>query len=400
MRLLQSCPVVLLAFCLPAFAQQSGRPPIRYGPHACGPADPTYIRTAEESGGQPLFLAPSEVAKSFELVRELTSSNHVTLLWARGDLSEGHDFVVPVDSTVRRMMISISFDTPGGKLEAVGPDGKVVSSVTSGAVITHLNCGVFVRVAPPRPGKWHVRVSGKGRFWLETSGVSDIFMVEAEFVHRGGRPGHEGYFRIPGQPVADHPALLRVALSGAARNVQFHLVSPESKTLQPVEMRGVSTGRGEAEYFGKLKLPASPFRLAVSGEDKNGHPFRRVFSSLFHSETVEVSPLDAGLEDLPAGKTVPVRFKVRNAGAPRNFRIQVVDTRNFLSSRESRVLALAGGESRELPVELEIPAGTSAYTRDTVIVTATSTSGTPTTNSAVVDFTIGAASTGQGQISR
>ncbi|MGH7972953.1 MAG: hypothetical protein ACREIC_29915, partial [Limisphaerales bacterium] len=170
MRLLYSSTVVLLAVSLPALAQQRGRPPIRYGPGVCGPADPTYIRTAEESGGQPLFLAPNEVAKSFALVSELTRSNHVTLLWARGDLSERHNFVVPVDSTVKRLVFSLSFDTAGGKLEALDPVGKKLTSDTAGAVMTPLNCGEIATVAPPVPGEWHVHVAGKGRFWLETSG--------------------------------------------------------------------------------------------------------------------------------------------------------------------------------------------------------------------------------------
>jgi hypothetical protein len=388
MQLLRSCSVALLVCCLPALAQQQRRSPIRYGPGVCGPADPTYIRTAEESGGQPLFLAPDEVAKSFVLMSELTRSNHVTLLWARGELSEGHDFVVPVDSTVKRLVFSLSFDTPGGKLAALDPEGKEVSSETPGAVMTPLNCGDIVTVVPPAPGKWHVRVAGKGRFWLEAGGVSDIFMVEAEFVHLGGRPGHEGYFRISGQPVAGEPAMLRVDLSGKTRNVQFHLISPEAKTLQPVAMKADSAGSDESEYFGELSLPATPFRLAVTGEDESGHSFERVFSSLFHAETVEVTPLNPGLEDLPAGKTVPLRFKIRNAGEAREFRILAVDTKNFLTSHEPQMLSLAGGESREFPIELNIPASTRGYTRDMVIITATSTSEPATTNSAVVEFDV------------
>ncbi|HKT11690.1 MAG TPA: PPC domain-containing protein [Terriglobia bacterium] len=395
MRLFRSCPVILLAFCLPVLAQQQRRPRIRYGPGVCGPADPSYIRTAEESGGQPLFLAPDEVAKSFALVSELTRSNHVTLLWARGELSEGHDFVVPADSTMKRLAFSLSFGTAGGKLAVIGPEGKTVTSETAGAAITPLNCGEIIAVAPPAPGKWHVQVAGKGRFWLEANGVSDIFMVTAEFVHLAGRPGHEGYFRIPGQPVAGQPAMLRVELSGKTRNVQFHLVSPEARTIQPVAMQAHSDGRDESEFFGELTLPATPFRLAVTGEDENGQPFERVFSSLFHSETVEVAPLDEGLDELPAGKTVRIRFNVRNACAARDFRIQVVDTRNFLSSREPRTLSLASGETRELPVDLNIPPRTPAYTRDTVIVTATSTSGPGTTNSAIVEFNVSNSTTPQ-----
>lgn len=388
MRLLQSCSVAFLACCLPVLAQQQRRSRIRYGPGVCGPADPTYIRTAEESGGQPLFLAPDEVAKSFALVGELTRSNHVTLLWARGELSDGHDFVVPVDSTVQRLVFSLSFDTQGGALAAIDPSGKRVDGRTPGAEVTSLNCGGIVRIAPPAPGKWHVRVSGKGRFWLEASGVSDIFMVDAEFVHLAGRPGHEGYFRISGQPVADEPAMLRVELSGKTRNVRFHLTSPEASTLQPVTLKTESAGGDEGEYLGELRLPATPFRLAVTGEDQSGHPFERVFSPLFHAETVEVTPLDLGLDGVPAGKTLPIRFKIRNAGAAREFRILAVDTRSFLAGRAPQVLSLGGGESREVPVELKIPAGTPAYTRDTVIVTATSTSEPATTNSAVVEFDV------------
>lgn len=388
MRLIQSSSVAFLAFSLPLIAQQQRRSHIRYGPGVCGPADPTYIRTAEESGGQPLFLAPDEIAKSFALVSELTRANHVTLLWARGELSDGHDFVVPVDSTVQRLVFSLSFDTPGGELAAFDPNGKQVNGGTPGAEVTHLNCGGIVRVAPPAPGNWRVRVSGKGRFWLEASGVSDIFMVDAEFVRLAGRPGHEGYFRISGQPVADQPAMLRVELSGKTRNVKFHLISPEATNLERVLMRSDSAGSEQSEYLGELSLPLASFRLAATGEDETGHPFERIFSSLFHAETVEVTPLDLAPEDVPAGKIVPMRFRIRNAGAAREFRILAVDTRSFLTRHEPQVLSLGGGESRELPVELNIPASTPAYTRDTVIVTATSTSAPATTNSAVVEFDV------------
>jgi hypothetical protein len=387
MRLFLSCLMAFVA--VGALAQQQARSPFRYGPGVCGPADPTYIRTAEESGGQPLFLAPGEVAKSFALVSELTRSNHVTLLWARGKLSGGHDFVVPVDSTVARLVFSLSFDTAGGKLAVLDPEGNEVTRETAVAVITPLNCGSILTVAPPAPGEWHVRVNGKGRFWLEVGGVSDLFMVDAEFVHLAGRPGHQGYFRIPGQPIKGEPALLRVILSGKTRKVQFHLISLEAKTLLPIAMKTISAEGDTNEYMGSVSLPANPFRLAVTGEDENGHPFERVFSSLFHGETVEVSPLDAGIDTLPAGKAIPFRFKVRNAGPSREFQVMAVDTKNFLTSHVPQLVSLAGGESKEVPVQLNISANTPGYTRDTVIVTATATSGSPTTNSAIVEFDVG-----------
>src|SRR5689334_13980979 len=53
---------------------------------SCGRADPTYIRTASETGGIPMFFQPSEVAKSFHLIRESTLNNVSTVLWATGSL--------------------------------------------------------------------------------------------------------------------------------------------------------------------------------------------------------------------------------------------------------------------------------------------------------------------------
>jgi hypothetical protein len=389
MRLPCICSLALILVGFPLLAQQqSERHHIRYGPGVCGPADPTYIRTAEESGGQPLFLAPDEVAKSFSLVSELTRQNRVTLLWARGDLTRGHEFLVPVDSSVQRVTFSLSFNTAGGKLAVVAPNGKEVAMGAPGVKITDLNCGRIVTVSPPSAGRWRAKVSGKGRFWLETSGVSDIFLVEAEFVRLGGRPAHEGYFRIPGQPVVGEPAFLRVDLSGKTRKVHFQLISPEAAPLKPIFLKMDSSSRDEAEYFGRIDLPAGPFRLEVTGADESGHPFQRVFSTLFHAEMVEVIPLEAGLEELPAGKASTLHFRIRNAGAAREFSILIVDTKNFLSNHQAQIVSLAAGESRELPVELSIPASMQKYARDTVIVTVTATSGPATSNSAVTEFTI------------
>src|SRR5438067_1436672 len=42
----------------------------KFGPGECRPVDPSYIRAADETGGQPFFLNPSETGKAFHFVRE------------------------------------------------------------------------------------------------------------------------------------------------------------------------------------------------------------------------------------------------------------------------------------------------------------------------------------------
>src|SRR5258708_34078254 len=59
-----------------------------FGPDACGPADPAYIHTANETGGIPMFLQRTEAAKASHLVRESTRNNVATGFWGAG-MSDG-----------------------------------------------------------------------------------------------------------------------------------------------------------------------------------------------------------------------------------------------------------------------------------------------------------------------
>src|SRR6201988_4612544 len=89
-----------------------------FGPDACGPADPAYIRTANETGGIPMFLQRSEAAKAFHLVRESTRNNVATVFWATGIL-DGKPLTVriPVDSVTKRITFTFSADTKGNQLK-------------------------------------------------------------------------------------------------------------------------------------------------------------------------------------------------------------------------------------------------------------------------------------------
>src|ERR1700751_963163 len=76
-------------------AQPSTNRSRSFGPDACGPADPAYIHTANETGGIPMFLQRSEAAKAFHLVRESTRNNMATVFWATGTL-DGKPQIVKV----------------------------------------------------------------------------------------------------------------------------------------------------------------------------------------------------------------------------------------------------------------------------------------------------------------
>jgi hypothetical protein len=367
-----------------------------FGPDACGPADPAYIHTANETGGIPLFLQRSEAAKAFHLVRESTRNNVSTAFWATGTLDGKPEAItIPVDSVTKRITFTFSVDTKGNQLKLTQPSGGAITQGSASTEVTELNCGRILTVTSPEAGEWRAEITGTGRYWMEAQVQSDIYFVGVEFVKKGGRPGHEGLFRIQGQPVADTPATLQASLSASAtKTAEFYLVTERGQTIQKLEIHAVNSDREFLEFAGSVDLPKVPFRVAVIGRDSNDKQYQRFFSNLFHAESVEISPkLD--FDELPAGSTTQVAFTVRNIGFARTFKLTVTDARHFVSMVEPKELALSAGESGTVRVDLAIPAGTAPGIGDDLVIVAQSSAGPSTSNSSVVHLSVSSSSATQ-----
>ena len=360
-----------------------------FGPDQCGPGDPSYIKTANETGGVPLFLQRSEAAKSFQLVRESTRENVSTVLWASAKLmGSAKNFEIPVDSVTERITFTFSVDTKGTKLVLRQPSGQEVVVGSTGAEDTELNCGRVITVVKPQVGMWRAEVSGSGTFWLEAQAQSDIYFIKAEFVELRGRPGHEGLFRIHGQPIEGKPATLQVSMSATqAETTEFALVSSKADVLEKLHLKATDRDREFLELTGEVVLPNEPFRIAVSGRDTKGMPYQRFESPLFHAESVEVIP-KFSFDELAPGATRTGEFEVRNFGAARTFKVTVTDARKLVSNFEPRELSLPAHGSGSIKVQLAVPAATQPNFGDDVIVLVTSTSGAPATNSAIVHLSV------------
>jgi len=362
-----------------------------FGPDACGPADPAYIHTANETGGIPMFLQRSEAAKAFHLVRESTRNNVATVFWATGTLDAKQILRVPVDSLTKRITFTFSGDTKGNEFKVTQPSGGAITESSSSTEVTELNCGRILTVTSPEAGEWLAEITGKGRYWIEAQGQSDIFFVSVEFVKKGGRPGHEGLFRIQGQPLVGTPATLQASLSASAtKTTEFYLVNEQGHTIQKLTMHAVNSDRQFLEFVGSVVLPNVPFRVAVMGRDSNDKQYQRFFASLFHAESVSVEvSAKPGVDELSPG-TKQVAFTVRNIGSPCTFKITVTDTQKFLTNVAPKELALGAGESGTVQVELTVPAATASGVGDDLVIVAASTAGPPTSNSSVVHLSVSA----------
>jgi hypothetical protein len=295
----------------------------------------------------------------------------------------------------KRITFTFSVDTKGNQLKLTQPSGGAITEGLASTEVTELNCGRILTVSSPEAGEWRAEITGTGRFWMEAQAQSDIYFVGVEFVKQGGRPGHEGLFRIHGQPVAGTPATLQVSLSAnATKTTEFDLVTEGGQAIQKLQMHAVNSDREFLEFVGSVDLPNVPFRVALIGRDSNDKHYQRFFSNLFHAEGVEVSAkLD--VDELSAGSTKQVTFTVRNIGFPRAFKLTVTDAHQFVSKVEPKELALGVGESGTVCVDLAVPAGTSPGIGDDLVIVAQSTVGPPTSNSSVVHFSVSSSSATQ-----
>jgi hypothetical protein len=357
----------------------------KFGPGECGPVDPTYIHLANETGGQPFFLNPSEVGKAFHYVRESSGSHTETLLWTMGTFAgdSSQDFIVPVDSTVRRVTFAMSTETSGSDFILTDPTGVVVAAADTRTEITVLNCGRIVTVDGPASGTWRLRASGVGRFWITAHARTELSFVSAEFVRPGGRPGHEGLFRIHGQPIAGAPAILRATVAREhVQSASFDLVSQHGDEIG-VRLKADTT-YDDGEFVSTFDLPLQPFRLRVTGVDGAGQRFQRVFHTLFHAETVEVMPAMSPIDDVAPGSSSAMAFAVRNVGAASTFKIMAVDGRRMIARFEPSTLALDAGAAATVTVWINVPADATPGTGTDITVTAVSESQPPTTNGATL----------------
>ncbi len=379
--------VMVSAGGLRALGQQ--KPSHSFGPDQCGPADAAYIRTANETGGVPLFLQRSEAGKAMQLMRESTRENVSTLLWASAKLAgSSQAFEIPVDSVTDRITFTFSVDTKSSRLVLKQPDGQVIGSGAARIEDTELNCGRLITVIKPAAGTWRAEVSGSGTYWLEAQVQSDIYIIKAEFVKVGGRPGHEGLFKIQGQPIVGETATLQASLSATdAKTTEFTLVSERGDPLQKLRMKVTDPDREFLEVTGDVQLPSVAFRLAVTGRDTKGTQYQRFYAPLFHAESVQVIPkLD--FDEMAPGSSKEAVFEVRNLGPARTFRVTVTDAKRFVGGSEPPELLIGAHGTSLVRVQLAVPATATNYEGDDLIVVATSTSGAATTNSAIVRLNV------------
>ncbi len=271
---------VLLAGGLAAQTQASKTGPV----WPCTPGraiDPTYVKVAEETGGQVFLFDRSEAARSLVLTRE-SMTHKETVFRASGTLAAGYrDMQFPVDSTIESLLFSVSLQC-GQSVTLYRPSGAELDASAPGVEDNRFRSGRIVVMARPEPGTWQVRIVGMGMYFAVVQANSDVALHGVRFVEAGGRPGHEGYFPMTTPLRLSVQQMLSASVSGGGVT-GFRMIDSAAGTLQALELAADAATGNDRDFYGPVTPGHPAFRIMVEGRDAKGYAYQRVDPKLFHA---------------------------------------------------------------------------------------------------------------------
>ena len=394
-----------------ALAQQNDQqvPPDRSRPIK---VDPSYQKLADETGGT-VWVFDREFERQHPgLTGKVMAAEYVAnrpLVTTHGEITGSKSFEASLQGGESKLVVTLT----GSNLRSFElrcPNGMAVADDGVQNIFAKLGNGGAYVVENPEPGTWTALISGEGTFAVHMSvapGTSahrespivtsstpaatapspDIEFDDFEFQRVGGRPGHEGLFKIDGYPVAGKSYPVEARISGGFSTVRFEFRSAEGQPLTTLQLKHDREQdlRDQRTYTGEVEVPTVPFRIYATGLDQRGQHYQRSLTHLVRPQSFTVD--GPGMTEWRAGESPIVTFTVTNFGDASSFEATIVDTAKFLKSDGKVRFSLVGGESRELELAFEIPAS-SAATSDTVIVTVQRAGDANATNHAVIEPTI------------
>ncbi len=353
---------------------------------SCSPYDPAYFALANSTGGQVFILGRSEAGTVTQLSSLLAGNNTVDIESMQATISTPRTIPFSIDSSTSTFTLSYS-NVSGTALNLLAPDGTTVTAGTPNVSTIALSSGIVYTIKSPQVGVWKAQISGSGQFSILVSGQSAVSFDEFKFVTAGGRPGHQGYYAIPGLPKLGTTTKAVAKVSGVSSTVTFQYKDLDDKLISSFVLADANAEDGR--LIGDTTIPSQSFRIYATGTDPGGAAFQRLISTVVVPQSVAVTPPSP--VDLGRGQVTKYIFQVTNSGAATTFAFTANDNKKFVSAISPTASTLSTGQSALVTVTLTVPASAAIGAIDTLTFNAVSTADPNVQNSAVLSSSVVAA---------
>jgi hypothetical protein len=253
-----------------AFAQAQ-QPRGRAGWPCVGKVDPSYVRTAEATGGKVFLSAPGEVMAAAEDMTASQRHSQTVLRISDQFDDEAREYTVPIDSTVESVYFFVSIQCLQSAT-IVRPNGEELRTDAPDVEFHGFQAIRLFTVKTPAPGSWVVRMAGRGAASLIASAKSELDFSLS--IVEDGKP-------VSTLPVPGKALRVEARMFQDVREASFQFLSPNGAVKARLQL-DAERGPGESgKYVGEVTPPNADYRLAVTGTDAHGFPYQRVQGRYF-----------------------------------------------------------------------------------------------------------------------
>ncbi len=211
----------------------------------------------------------------------------------------------------------------------------------------------------------------------EPDSLTGFALGRVDFVELRGRPGHEGYFPIAGEPLPGDATVL-AEIWGEPATHQFRLLDDSGALLGNIDLGEPSGSAGFRYFLGTITVPNEPFRVQVQGTDGGGAGFELTCPRLFQPRTVDVVFNPRRLQATPG--PVALTATVINHGPAQTFDLTGSNSLHLPMATLRDSVNLAEDGSATVTVVLHLPAISTGVLSATVRLEATGTTNPDATN--------------------
>lgn len=180
-----------------------------------------------------------------------------------------------------------------------------------------------------------------------------VELLRLDLVEERGRPGHEGFHPLPGEP-SPGPGWALASLAGAeVTAATIHVRNASGGLLSSHAASGPGADGNLSAVASQLVVPGEPFRLELAGTDDGGTPFLFALERLYIPKNIQVA-FDESLLILEPGLH-EVSGRVKNSGTTAIFDLTVKDKHGFAVQISPTSLEVTGASFALFTVKINVP---------------------------------------------
>lgn len=337
----------------------------------------TYTELAAQSGGQVLYGKAADVGKLLTLTSSFTEPSDVTLLSIDSSIPalspDGHNWTVPVDSSVTNITVSVSGKNP--VIYLYDGYGNQVTVNSSNAV--RLGSAAVLKLNELIVDAVKVQVFTQSLYTLRVKGLSSLDLQYSLVVPQ--ETSHFGLYPIRGRPRIGNLVYVRVVIVGLTDDqmVERLVFQAENGTIIDGLLLETLNATGSDQFLtsSPLVVPATPFQVGLEGREiSTGTAFKRLDVTVVTPTNFQLDVQPGSNFVLKQGVTSTLSFLVLNGpqSLQDSFSFAITDELNLAGDPSPSIFTLGPNENSSIDVNFVVPSCYQSAGIDTVTVTVSS----------------------------